>query len=73
MLQKLTLLLDLVDISGWLTFVTVLLLVTAEVVSRFGPARGLLVDISRLRAVAIITGLIVLTVIAVEIVGTLTG
>jgi hypothetical protein len=59
------------DVGEWLTFVTVNLLVSAEAVSRFGPARGLLVDKSRLQATAIITGLIVLGIVALRILGML--
>jgi hypothetical protein len=64
---KLTLLMSVLDISQWLTFVTILLLVTAELISHFGPARGVLIDKSRLQAVAITTGLMVLAIVAFQV------
>ena len=60
------------DLSEWLAFVTVILLLTAEIVSHFGPAQGLLIDKNRLRLLAVTTGILILMVIglrALQLVG----
>jgi len=56
-----------VDIGIWLTFTTIVLLVTAEVVSHFGPSFGLLVDKSRLRTLAFATGVLLFIIVVARI------
>ena len=55
-----------IDLSEWLAFVTVVLLLTAEIVSHFGPAQGLLVDKTRLRLLAVTTGVLLLMIVALR-------
>ena len=52
--------LGLLDISAWLAFVTITLLLTSEIVASYGPSRGLLIDRNRLRVMATTTGMLIL-------------
>ena len=65
--------LDIVGIGEWLAFVTLILLVTSEALADSGPGIGLLIDRSRLRLLAVTTGLIVLGIIVIEVLQQLTG
>lgn len=58
--------LGLLDISAWLTFLTITLLLTSEVVATYGPSRGLLIDQNRLRIMAATTGILTLGLIALR-------
>jgi hypothetical protein len=60
--------LGLLDISAWLAFVTITLLLTSEIVASYGPSRGLLVDKHRLRVMAVTTGMLVLGLIVLRVV-----
>ena len=62
-----------VEIGEWMAFVALILLLTSEVLSDYGPRLGLLIDKSRLRLLAVTTGLIVLTIIALEVLQQLYG
>jgi len=59
--------LGLLDISAWLTFVTIMLLLTSEIAAHYGPSRGLLVDKRRLRIMAATTGMLILGLIALRV------
>ena len=59
--------LDLSDISLFMAFVSVILLLTTEILSHFGFAQGLLVDKSRLRLLALATGLVFLAIVAFRV------
>jgi len=57
------------DISEWLGFVTLVLLITSEIAAHFGPSHGLLIDRTRLRIVAVTTGILLFALIAFRAVG----
>jgi hypothetical protein len=57
--------LDLQGISQWLAFVTIILFLTSEAVSQFGPAHGLLLDKTYVRGAAITCGAMLLIVIMI--------
>lgn len=57
--------LDLQGISQWLAFVTIILFLTSEAVSHFGPAHGLVLDKALVRGVATICGAMLLIVIVI--------
>lgn len=61
------------DIDVWLTFVAIMVLMTAEVASHFGPARGLLVDKSRLRTLAFTTAILLFVVLVARVLQFLNG
>ena len=65
--------LDFLGIIQWLAFVTIVLFLTAEAVSRFGPAHGLLVDRTRLRLVAATTGVVLRIIVGVRVYEILRG
>jgi hypothetical protein len=58
---------DLRVISEWLAFVTIVLFLTSEIVSHFGPGQGLLLDKTFLRGVAIVCGVMLLITILIFI------
>jgi uncharacterized membrane protein YecN with MAPEG domain len=57
--------LDLQGVSQWLAFVTIILFLTSEVVSHFGPAHGLVLDKAFVRGMATICGVMLLIVIVI--------
>jgi hypothetical protein len=59
------------QISEWLAFMTVIVFLTSEVVSHFGPAHGLLLDKRLLRQVAIIMGALLLVTVTIIVYQTL--
>ncbi len=63
-LMQLSMTLDSLDISIWLAFVSVILILTSEVLSHFTAAHGLLIDKTRLRLLALVTGLLFLAIIS---------
>jgi len=58
-------LLDLLIIAQWLAFITIILFLTSEVVSHFGPAHGFLLDKTFLRGLTITCGGMLVIVIAI--------
>jgi hypothetical protein len=59
------------EISQWLAFMTLIVFLTSEVVSHFGPAHGLLLDKTMMRQVSIIMGAMLLVTVTIIIYQTL--
>jgi len=57
--------LDFQEISELLAFMTLVVFLTSEVVSHFGPAHGLLLDKTLLRQVAIVMGAMLLVTVTI--------
>ena len=59
--------LDLNIVSEWLAVVSLICLVTSEVLAHYGPANGLLIDRRRLRQVAIAASLLLIAVVSYKV------
>lgn len=55
------------DVTLWLAFITVVLLLSTLLTSEFGPGRGLLIDRERLRVLAVSTACLFLLMAAVTV------